>query len=278
MKCLCPDVYRILCNKTNLHWAAGMIETTVYVHDDARCWLTFAGLRGQCPLFLLLFGSSLFVTICLFLLPWCSLVLFLSSVNLTPVQLKVSSRLSSQASLVSKHTSSSHVSPSSAPSSQSSLFWTRHTIWGPMGETNYHLFSVYFFFFLSSLYSSRSKFSEITQASLCVYGSCETPLLSHCCAEQGMGVEKLSLTHVRISRVDMKKLIWDRLDTVVVWSSTLAVDMDRFFSIQSEEPEDRANVRELVSRVKRDVWRDDGGEASEPSCCLSVSKLSYTVR
>lgn len=58
----------------------------------------------------------------------------------------------------------------------------------------------------------------------------------------------------------------------------MAGDMDRFYSMQLEEPEDRANVRELVSGVKRDVWRDDRGEASEPSCCLSASKISYSVR
>lgn len=47
--------------------------------------------------------------------------------------------------------------------------------------------------FLSSLYNSRSKFSEITQHSLCVYGSWETPLLSHCCSVQGMSAEKQTL-------------------------------------------------------------------------------------
>ncbi|KAG8000239.1 ATP-binding cassette sub-family G member 5 [Nibea albiflora] len=58
--------------------------------------------------------------------------------------------------------------------------------------------------------------------------------------------------------------------------------MNKFYSMQTVEPEDGSRVREsfkFVSEEKRDVWREDGGqERSEPSCCLSVSKISYTVR
>lgn len=58
--------------------------------------------------------------------------------------------------------------------------------------------------------------------------------------------------------------------------------MNRFYSMQREDPKDGGKVGEsfkFVPEMKRDVWRDDGGETlEEPSCCLSVSKISYTVR
>uniref|UniRef100_A0A7N5ZVY4 ATP-binding cassette sub-family G member 5 n=1 Tax=Anabas testudineus TaxID=64144 RepID=A0A7N5ZVY4_ANATE len=44
--------------------------------------------------------------------------------------------------------------------------------------------------------------------------------------------------------------------------------MNRFYSIESFK---------FVSDGKRDVWRDSGEGRSEPSCSLSVSKISYTV-
>ncbi|KAA8583591.1 hypothetical protein FQN60_014799 [Etheostoma spectabile] len=46
------------------------------------------------------------------------------------------------------------------------------------------------------------------------------------------------------------------------------------------EPENGTNVREsfkFVLEEKRDVWKDNREEQSEPSCCLSVSKITYTV-
>lgn len=61
--------------------------------------------------------------------------------------------------------------------------------------------------------------------------------------------------------------------------------MNGSYSMQPEERENGAKVRdtfifvsEQKREVKMDVWRDAGEEQSEPSCCLSVSKLSYTVR
>lgn len=61
--------------------------------------------------------------------------------------------------------------------------------------------------------------------------------------------------------------------------------MNGSYSMQPEEQENGAKARETFKfvaeekrEVKRDVWRDGGEERSEPSCCLSVSKLSYTVR
>lgn len=59
--------------------------------------------------------------------------------------------------------------------------------------------------------------------------------------------------------------------------------MNKFYSMQME-PENGTKVREsfkFVLEEKRDVWKDnreDLSEQSEPSCCLSVSKISYTVR
>ncbi|XP_073337440.1 ATP-binding cassette sub-family G member 5 [Pagrus major] len=64
--------------------------------------------------------------------------------------------------------------------------------------------------------------------------------------------------------------------------------MNGSYSMQPEEQENGTGtgreVRETFKfvssekrEVKRDVWRDGGDERSEPSCCLSVSKLSYTV-
>ncbi|XP_034008039.1 ATP-binding cassette sub-family G member 5 [Trematomus bernacchii] len=58
----------------------------------------------------------------------------------------------------------------------------------------------------------------------------------------------------------------------------MAGDMNTFYSMELVEPESGTKVRESfksVSEGKRDVWR--GEESSEPSCCLSVSKISYTV-
>ncbi|XP_068597293.1 ATP-binding cassette sub-family G member 5 [Brachionichthys hirsutus] len=55
--------------------------------------------------------------------------------------------------------------------------------------------------------------------------------------------------------------------------------MDRSYSIRSSQ-EDRSKATEsfkFVSEVRRDVWRDGGEERTEPSSCLSVSKISYTV-
>ncbi|XP_031164792.1 ATP-binding cassette sub-family G member 5 [Sander lucioperca] len=58
--------------------------------------------------------------------------------------------------------------------------------------------------------------------------------------------------------------------------------MNKFYSMQME-PENGTKVREsfkFVLEEKRDVWKDnreDLSEQSEPSCCLSVSKISYTV-
>ncbi|KAJ4948492.1 hypothetical protein JOQ06_020026 [Pogonophryne albipinna] len=54
--------------------------------------------------------------------------------------------------------------------------------------------------------------------------------------------------------------------------------MNTFYSMEPVEPESGTEVGgsfRSVSEGKRDVWR--GEEPSEPSCCLSVSKVSYTV-
>ncbi|XP_034464763.1 ATP-binding cassette sub-family G member 5 [Hippoglossus hippoglossus] len=56
--------------------------------------------------------------------------------------------------------------------------------------------------------------------------------------------------------------------------------MYKIESVQAEELENRSNVKEsfqFVSEEKRNVWKDDREERSEPSCSLSVSNISYTV-
>lgn len=52
--------------------------------------------------------------------------------------------------------------------------------------------------------------------------------------------------------------------------------MDRFYSLKAE-PEKGTSFKESFKLVKRDVWRESGEGLSEPSCCLSVNKISYTV-
>lgn len=52
--------------------------------------------------------------------------------------------------------------------------------------------------------------------------------------------------------------------------------MDRFYSLKTE-PEKGTSFKESFKLVKRDVWRESGEGLSEPSCCLSVNKISYTV-
>lgn len=52
--------------------------------------------------------------------------------------------------------------------------------------------------------------------------------------------------------------------------------MDRFYSLKAE-PEQDTSFKESFKLVKRDVWRERVEGTSEPSCCLSVNKISYTV-
>lgn len=57
--------------------------------------------------------------------------------------------------------------------------------------------------------------------------------------------------------------------------------MNGVYSVRPDEPEKGTKVNEsfkFVSEEKRDMWRDDGGAQTVPSCCLSVSRISYTVR
>lgn len=57
--------------------------------------------------------------------------------------------------------------------------------------------------------------------------------------------------------------------------------MNGSYSMQAVGPENGTVFEEsfeFVSEVKRDVRRDAGEERPLPSCCLSVSKISYTVR
>ena len=72
-------------------------------------------------------------------------------------------------------------------------------------------------------------------------------------------------------------MIHSQLFGVADWSD----NMNKFYSMQAVEPENGTNFREtfkFVSDVKRDLRKDGGEERSEPSCSVSVSKISYTVR
>lgn len=53
--------------------------------------------------------------------------------------------------------------------------------------------------------------------------------------------------------------------------------MDRTYSVQPAQPGAAAESFKFVLDAKRDVWRNDSVEPAEPSCCLSVSNISYTV-
>lgn len=82
-----------------------------------------------------------------------------------------------------------------------------------------------------------------------------------------------ALTHALVDITDLRRT-W--------WSTThLAGDMDGFYSMKAVEQEEGTKFKEsfkLVSEVKRDVWKVSGEGLSEPSCCLSVNNISYTVR
>ncbi|XP_047206638.1 ATP-binding cassette sub-family G member 5 [Girardinichthys multiradiatus] len=56
--------------------------------------------------------------------------------------------------------------------------------------------------------------------------------------------------------------------------------MNRFDSLEAGEPQNgtkAAGLFKFVSEAKSDVCREGGEERSEPSCCLSVRNISYTV-
>ncbi|XP_035462776.2 ATP-binding cassette sub-family G member 5 [Scophthalmus maximus] len=53
--------------------------------------------------------------------------------------------------------------------------------------------------------------------------------------------------------------------------------MNKFNSMQVVEPQNRRESFKFVSEAKRNVWKDGTEERAEPSCCLSVSEISYTV-
>lgn len=52
--------------------------------------------------------------------------------------------------------------------------------------------------------------------------------------------------------------------------------MDTFSSLKTE-PEKDKSLKESFKLSKIDVWRERAEETSEPSCCLSVNKISYTI-
>ncbi|XP_035982137.1 ATP-binding cassette sub-family G member 5 [Fundulus heteroclitus] len=56
--------------------------------------------------------------------------------------------------------------------------------------------------------------------------------------------------------------------------------MNRFYSLEAGEPQDGSRAAgsfKFVPEAKRDAWREGGEGRSEPSCCLSVRNISYTV-
>lgn len=53
--------------------------------------------------------------------------------------------------------------------------------------------------------------------------------------------------------------------------------MDGSYSMKTAEQEKGTNFKETFKLVKRDVWKESREGLSEPACCLSVNKISYTV-
>lgn len=157
--------------------------------------------------------------------------------------------------------------------------------WGETGSQSVFSACV----FLASIYNHRSKFSEITQYSLCVYGTGETPLVSHFCFEQGRDSKSGSVRPHKFrashavdgwcgsgKKNDLRRTWYGcRLDVIC---SRPVGDMNKFNSMQVVEPQNRRESFKFVSEAKRNVWKDGTEERAEPSCCLSVSEISYTVR
>ena len=148
----------------------------------------FAGSGGQCsPFSSSLRGSVLF----------CSPVVPLLSVSSLLVWLQSSWRppfVSAHKPSLSK-TVQVHVSQSIFRSALSVIAFvvTAHNLSTERrlaaSRSIQHVWGI--FFCVSSLYNSRSKFSEITQPLLCVYGSWEKRLLLHSCSVQGMVADKI---------------------------------------------------------------------------------------
>lgn len=57
----------------------------------------------------------------------------------------------------------------------------------------------------------------------------------------------------------------------------MAGDRNRFYSMQTVESNGTKESFKFVSEEKRDVWKDAKEERLEPTCSLSVNKISYTV-
>lgn len=173
--------------QTNLWGAFCETEAIVYVcvHDDASSWLMFVGSRGQCPSFC---SSIRILSFSLWqYLPFCS--------SCSPVVHRFFSQLrgwlqsSWRLLLVSAHNSSlSQFMPcqcfTCSVLSVIAFLVAVHNLRTKVRLTTSH--SVYFF---SSLYNSRSKFSKITQHSLCVYGPWETHTAALCRAQRNKAWE-----------------------------------------------------------------------------------------
>lgn len=257
--------------------------------------------RSTPPFFILLFGSSLF-PLCGDLPFFCSPVLCFFSLldDLTSVQLKFSSRLSSQAFSLSQsvqiHVMSVFhlLSPvSHSFSGHSEQFdWGLRWTWKPV-----NLLSMQVFFLVFFIQLQIKVLWDNATVTVCLWFLRDTTAFAlllftgNGCRETKSGpVGRLNFRARRaVYGFVWIWTNWSETDFILHASflrSTLAREMNKFYSMQTVEPEDGTKVREsfkfvseVKGEVKRDVWREDGGqERSEPSCCLSVSKISYTVR
>lgn len=188
--------------------------------------------------------------------------------------------------LLSNHSSSCHVSSSSAWLCQSAFVVAEHNLRTEVRLTaSQSAQRVFFVFFIqlqikvlwdNATFIVCLWFPRETTAALCrelaqrnsVWDCATTQFQSHICCIRVMWI------WTNWSETD---LIHSQLFGVADWSD----NMNKFYSMQAVEPENGTNFREtfkFVSDVKRDLRKDGGEERSEPSCCLSVSKISYTVR
>ncbi|KAK7902073.1 hypothetical protein WMY93_018842 [Mugilogobius chulae] len=53
--------------------------------------------------------------------------------------------------------------------------------------------------------------------------------------------------------------------------------MDGFYSLKTGEQERETDFKQSFKLMKRDAWTNSGDGQYEPSCCLSVNNISYTV-
>lgn len=278
-----------------------MIEARVCVHDDASRWLMFVGSRGQRPPFLFFCSVPLFfpsVGICLF---------FVLPFSVSSLCWTIWLQSSWSSPLVSAHKPSLSLRVSKFMSCQCficsllsviAFLVTANNLTEDWGEPeSQSIYSACRFFLVFFIQLQIKVLWDNATVTVCLWFLRDTTAFAlllftgNGCRETKSGpVGRLNFRARRaVYGFVWIWTNWSETDFILHASflrSTLAREMNKFYSMQTVEPEDGTKVREsfkfvseVKGEVKRDVWREDGGqERSEPSCCLSVSKISYTVR